>query len=454
MTRRTALRTAAGAGTALAASRGLPAWARPIADATAVKGPGSRPFPGRPEGTVSMPQIEHIVVVMMENHSFDNVLGMLPHRVRSRRKVDGLPVDRHGRVTASQRDAGGHAIRATRFDTPCQLPSLPNQDWNDSHIAFNGGRMDGFVRASGPIAMRFYDQSDLPFTYGLAARFPIGERYFQSCLAQTYPNRRFLFAGTASGTIATLSSELGKYPPPNGTIFDRLDQQSIPWAVYYENLPSPDIIPNFDAPELNRNSRILKIDQFYADAAAGRLPAFTFLDPDYDTTSEENPQNIQVGEQFVHDVVTAVMHAPTWSKTALFLTYDEHGGYYDHVPPPRAIKPDSTEPRLAPGDIPGSYDRYGFRVPFVVVSPWARPNYASRIVQDHTSILRFIERKWNLGAMTFRDANAADLTDYFDFRHAAFAHPPALPAAPPLAPGLVRCRAHGLFPKLPPGVTE
>jgi phospholipase C len=400
-----------------------------------------------------MPQIEHIVVLMMENHSFDNVLGMLGHRVRSRRNVDGLAVDRHGRVTASNPDASGHPVRATHFDTPCQLPSLPNQDWNSSHIALDGGRMDGFVRASGPIAMRFYDQSDLPCTYALAARFPIGERYFQSCLAQTYPNRRFLLAGTASGTIATDVHELGKFPPPNGTIFDRFDQHSIPWGIYYQNLPSAFIIKDFDTPP-GRNARVQKMDRFYADAAAGHLPAVAMIDPDYDTTSEENPQDIQVGEQFVHDIATAVMRSPNWPTTALLLTYDEHGGYYDHVPPPRAIPPDSTAPRLAPGDRPGGYDRYGFRVPFVVVSPWARPRYSSQIVQDHTSILRFIERKYNLGALTFRDANAADLTDYFDFRHPAFLHPPALPAAPPLAPGLARCKAHGLTPKLPPGVTE
>ena len=112
------------------------------------------------------------------------------------------------------------------------------------------------------------------------------------------------------------------------------------------------------------------------------------------------------------------MRAPTWKSTALFLTYDEHGGDYDHVPPPRAIKPDSIAPMLGPGRPPGGYDRYGFRVPLIVVSPWAKPRYVSRVVQDLTSLTAFIERKWNLPAMTFRDANAHPMTDYFDFRHA------------------------------------
>ena len=148
-------------------------------------------------------------------------------------------------------------------------------------------------------------------------------------------------------------------------------------------------------------------------------------------------------------VVHTLMKAPTWESTALFINYDEHGGYYDHVPPPPAIKPDNIAPILGPGDVHAAYDRYGFRVPLVVVSPWARENYVSRVVQDHTSVLAFLERKWNLPAMTLRDANAAPMTDYFDFKHAAFATPPKLTAAPPLGPGVKACHAAGYEPPLP-----
>ena len=128
-------------------------------------------------------------------------------------------------------------------------------------------------------------------------------------------------------------------------------------------------------------------------------------------------------------IVQARMRSPQWGRTALFLTWDEHGGYYDHVPPPRAIAPDGARPIRSPGQdplTPGGFDRYGFRVPMIVVSPWARPGYVSRVVQDHTSMTAFIERKWNLPAMTFRDANAAPMTDYFAFDRPAFAHPPHL----------------------------
>jgi phospholipase C len=444
LTRRTLLRGAAG-GAALMASASLPAWARPALATGGLRKPDSLPFPHLRAGTPSMPKIDHIVVLMMENHSFDNLLGMVPYQVPGRANVDGFS-RKKGKLTDFNRNTNGHKVLANRAGTPCQEGGVPTQAWNASHEAYNGGRNDGFVKASGPVAMWFWDQEFLPFTYSLVKHFPFGQRYFCSVLAQTYPNRRFLFTGTASGTTAT-DGLTGTTPAANGTIWDRLNAHGIEWGVYFQNLPSYVIVPgSYDA------ARTHPMSQFYTDAAAGKLPHFTFLEPQYDTTSEENPQDIQVGEEFVASVVNAVMHSPKWKNTAFFLTYDEHGGYYDHVPPPRAIKPDniapiqeSTQPPLAPG----GYNRYGFRVPAIVVSPWARKNYVSSVVQDHTSITAFIERKWNLPAMTFRDANAHPMTDYFDFRHAAFAQPPKLHQGPGLTAGLAKCKAAGFNPPLP-----
>ena len=225
--------------------------------------------------------------------------------------------------------------------------------------------------------MLFWDQSDLPVTYSLAKHFPIGERFFCSTLCQTYPNRRFFFTGTASGTIATDATTF-TIPAANGTIFDRLDAHRVNWKVYSQTTAASWlIVPKVTAPP-GRNARSHTFAQFLTDAAAGRLPQFSFLDPNYGTTSEENPQDIQVGERFVSQVVHALMNAPTWKRTALFLTYDEHGGYYDHVPPPRAIKPDSIAPITKPGDAPRQLRPLGFRVPLIVVSPWAKPSYASQ----------------------------------------------------------------------------
>ena len=443
VTRRALLKGAAG-GAVVLAGHALPVWARPIATSARLRRPDSLPFPHLPAGHPSMPEIRHIVVLMMENHSFDNLLGMVPYEVPGRAALDGL-TRRHGRLTNFNPDVDGTPVFANHASSPCQLPRHPSQSWNASHQSYDGGRNDGFVKASGPVAMEFWDKRDLPFTYSLARHFPIGERFFASTLAQTYPNRRFFFTGTASGTISTDKTTF-TIPARNGTIWDRLDAHHIDWAIYYQDLPSWLIVPGVYTPA--RHSRQRHFTRFAGDVAAGKLPQFTFIDPNYTTTSEENPQDIQIGERFVAQVVHTLTHAPTWKHTVLFLTYDEHGGYYDHVPPPRAIKPDNIPPLTKPGDAPGDYGRYGFRVPLIVVSPWARRAYVSRVVQDHTSITAFIERKWNLPAMTFRDANADSMTDYFDFRRPAFATPPPLATAPGLGPGLAKCHAAGLNPPM------
>jgi phospholipase C len=242
-------------------------------------------------------------------------------------------------------------------------------------------------------------------------------------------------------------------PAANGTIFNQLLEHNISWLNYVQptqgTLESSVLI----VPEFSRSvactNRIVPISKFHSDAKSGTLPSFSFIDPNYNTASEENPQDIQAGEEFVAGIVNSLMHSPQWSKSALFLMYDEHGGYYDHVPPPPAIAPDGIAPSQALADetlVPGGYNRYGFRVPLFVVSPWAKANYVSRIVQDHTSILAFVEQKWNLPALTLRDANAHPMTDYFDFKTPAFLKPPKLAAAPAMEPGIQECTAAGLVP--------
>ncbi len=163
------------------------------------------------------------------------------------------------------------------------------------------------------------------------------------------------------------------------------------------------------------------------------MPSFSFLDPDYDTQSQENPQNIVVGDALLAQVVQAVGSSPLWEKTAILVMYDEHGGYYDHVPPPPAIPPDDISPVVQPGEETyEGFARYGFRVPSVVVSPYSKRNHVSHVLYDHTSVLAFVERKWNLPALTYRDANANDLTDFLDLV-ALKAERPTFPKLPPLA---------------------
>jgi phospholipase C len=276
--------------------------------------------------------------------------------------------------------------------------------------------------------MGYWDETDIPFYYGLGKTFPVADRWFCSVLAQTYPNRRFLVAGTAAGIISTSTDALLSPPPPNGTIFDRLDAHGITWRNYYNDLPGLAVIPTIVTGK--RQHQTSKTTQFLTDAAAGKLPAVSYVDPNFGVQSEEDPQDIRQGERFAAAIINATMQGPKWSKTLLIWTYDEHGGYYDHVPPPRAIRPDNIPPEIhVPPDLPGAYDRYGFRVPAVIVSPYARRNYVSHVVHDHTSVMKLIETKWNLGALTYRDANADNLLDSVDFRSKpAFLEPPTLPA--------------------------
>jgi phospholipase C len=429
----------------------------PRADASRASGqgvwrhPGSLPDKKRPPGTPDPKiPIDHVVVVMMENHSFDNYFGMLPRHGQP--KADGFRFNRHGRPIDTQPTKGG-VIRAFEMPSMCQMEHEPSQSWDGTHIAMNHGKMDGFVKASGDVAMGYWDRDDIPFYYSLAHHFTLANRWFCSTPCQTYPNRRYLLAATSYGLVRTVVPSPTDPPPPHGTIFDRLDAHGLSWKNYFTDLAQTFIIPSIAKKD---PQNIASISEFYADAAAGTLPAFSLVDPDFgladviggltpgDTIpekaraqgqDEENPQNIDYGEAFVAQVVDALLNSPAWPRTLMIWLYDEHGGYYDHVPPPRAVAPDHIKPILDSGEkIHAGFDSYGPRVPAVIVSPWSRPHAVSNVVHDHTSILAFVEQKWNLPAMTHRDANAHSLLDFLDFRKPRLLDPPTLAkAADPVA---------------------
>ncbi len=386
--------------------------------------PGSLPDPGQPAGTDLIPEIENFIVVMMENHSFDNVLGMLGRGDCFPKGVDGLP-------TIELPDGHGNLVSAFHMPSECQTNGVGN-NWNLAHHSYTGHTNEGFVEASTGEALGYFEGRDLPFTWSMATTFPIADRWFASVPGQTDPNRRYLFAGTSLGEVSDVFPE---DLPPNGTIFDSLNRYGIMWKDYFSNLPSIGVwLPLLSDPAII--SHLASIDAFFIDAAAGDLPQFTFLEPNYSQSSEENPQDIQYGDQFLGEVVNAVMDGPQWSKSMLIWTYDEWGGWYDHVPPPAAVPPDDVLPDLSPNMVPGGFDRYGFRVPAGVVSPFARPDFVSHTVYDHTSILKTLEQKWNLPALTRRDASARGLFDMVDLRGApSFSTPPILaaPANPALS---------------------
>lgn len=382
-----------------------------------------------------MPEIEHILVLMMENHSYDNHLGMLGRGPGQRPRGDGFTLGPNGAPTASNPYANGNTQLAFHMPTTCQLGGKPSQEWQAAHEQYANGALNGWVTSpSGPVAMGYWTGADLPFYYSMASTFPIADRWFCSVMGQTEPNRRYLTAATSAGQVDDVISQLST-PAPNGTIWDRLEQYGISWRDYYHTDSSATTGVWLSDPA-NQSPNLVSIDAFFTDAAAGTLPGFALLEPDYNAGSEENPQDIAVGEAFVAQVVNALMNSPAWPRSLLVWTYDEWGGYYDHVPPPPAIAPDSIAPIVPSGE--QAYDgfhRYGFRVPTAVISPFAKPNFVSSVVHDHTSVLAMVERKWNLPALTFRDANAADLLDFLDLNHPWFLDPPTLakPAQEPEA---------------------
>jgi phospholipase C len=455
---------------------------------------GLRPRPDLPPGTDLLPQIRHIVVLMMENHSYDNYLGMLAGRGA------GFTPGPGGEPLEATKRSDGSEVRAHHLATTKQVPHIPTQSWHASHLQYDGGRCDGFVRSveetvlgaaaeDAAIPMGYWTEQDLPFYYGLARTFPLADRWFCSCLGPTFPNRRFLLAGTAHGLVDDLPFAMVDYPP-GGTVFDMLTSHGITWVNYHSVRPARLILqralgggglialrrlvslgrwfpPLVRAVKGNKTCtadlyplglarcllHLRPMARFFADADAGTLPAFCIVDPDFDTFSEENPQDIRYGESFAAEVITRVMRGKGWPHTLLIWLYDEHGGYYDHVPPPAAPPPDGVPGRsllTMPGWLhaalkpffagyfasvanldtgPHRYDRYGFRVPAVIVSPYARPGYVTSEVFDHTSVLKLLGHKWNLPPLTDRDAAAKAPLDALDLDgEPAFRTPPDLPA--------------------------
>ena len=455
--RRQFLKIGAGLGAAAALSPSIVDPRRVLA-AVQTRAPGSLPFPGRPAGqpqpdlAPELANIDHIIVVMMENHSFDNYLGMLPHRVPALAgRVDGFPaIGADGVPTATQVDAQGVRHRAYPMTTPCQ-PGGVSQDWNASHHAWDHGAMDGFLIGSSPAALGYWDDATLPFYWSLASTFPVCDRYFSSTLCQTYPNRVFAMAGTAAGLVST-DTPPPTVTPKNGHIFQVLDQYGVGWADYYAELPSPGLFGAAWAAEQEGThlfgpfgSVPATVAAFQAACTAGTLPPVVFVESDYQYGSEENPQDIRVGQSFVAGVVNALMSSPAWASSLLVFTYDEHGGYYDHVAPPAALNPGDGSHPSTPNTYGDDYTSLGFRVPTVIVSPWARAGFTSHTVYDHTSILATIERKWNLPALTYRDANANHLGDCLvSSGPAPFAAPPVLAPAPSvLEPSSATCEEAG-----------
>jgi phospholipase C len=357
--------------------------------------------------------IAHVVIAMKENRSFDHLLGWL--------SVSGQPEAEAIPGTFTNLDNAGAKVGTFHFDTTC-VNADPGHQWDEMHRQVNGGAMDGFVVTAadstggdGHFVMGHYEASDLPFYYWLANTFAISDRHFASARAGTWPNRNFLLLGTADGVECTYCS---LPQPTTPTLFDALDAAHVSWGVYTDSEPFDGALGwSFPHPGLRH------LERFFAEAHDGTLPAVSFVDAIAFVQDEHPTADVQVGEAWTRTIYQAVVDSPLWPSLALIWTYDEGGGFTDHVPPPNqacVARIDEERDRR--------FVELGVRVPLTVISPYARAHHVSHEPHDHTAITRFIEAAFGLPALGARDANSDALLDMFDFAAGpALLHPPQAP---------------------------
>lgn len=342
--------------------------------------------------------LDHIVVAMMENRSFDHLLGWLP-------AADG----KQANLSYVDRAGVSHQTHRLQDFQGCGLID-PSHSFAGGRTAYNNGGCDGWLRVDNndEFAIGYYGAADLPFLGLAAPEWTVLDRYFAAFLGPTYPNRLILQAGQTDRIDNAL------IPSALPTIWDRLAAAGLTGRNYGSAQVSASL---FGA----RYQSIIKpISSFFSDAAAGALPSFSLVDPDFFTEISDSyhpPGDIRDGEDFLAKVYRAVTTGAAWGSTLLIITFDEWGGFFDHVPPPAAPIPTGER------DVGNVDGLRGFRVPTLLVSPFARRRVTSSRVYDHASILRLIEWRWSLQPLSIRDADANNLADELDFTRAPSAAP-------------------------------
>ncbi|NUP73346.1 MAG: phosphoesterase [Sinomonas sp.] len=381
--------------------------------------------------------IDHVVVLMLENRSFDHMLGYLYHASgnvspsgaafegltgsESCTGPDGHPVGVYPITPSTPNayfmpgaDPGEGFLRANNqlFGTTSPLPgAVPSMQGfvTDYAQAIQDNERKHWYVVPGTAAswiMGCYAPETLPVLSALARGFAVCDHWFSSVPTETMPNRAFTCAGTSQGHLDDATKS---FTVPS--IFGALGKHGIPWKIYgYNRQPLTRL--NFPDTQGAGAANVGLFADFKADAAAGKLPAFAFVEPSWSSTgnSQHPNYNVALGEQLILDTYRALASGPGWAKTLLVVTYDEHGGCYDHVPPPGgAVAPDNSV-----GEFGFDFSRFGPRVPTVLASPLIPAGSVFRVPEastplDHTSILATIEHRWNLPPLTRRDAAAPDL---------------------------------------------
>ena len=341
----------------------------------------------------SATNIDHIIVLMMENRSFDHYLGWLPNangRQKGLRYLD--------------RDGVPHLTHRLREFQGCGH-SDPDHTYEGGRVEYNDGAADGWLRAGAndEFAIGYYTRKDLPFLGKAAQRWTVADRYFSSIMAPTFPNRLIQHAAQTDRIDNTFF--ISTLP----TIWDRLAAAGLSGRYYFSDVP---FLALWGSTYAHLGASIA---DFFNDARTGNLPNVAFVEPRFlgaaiGASGDDHPfADIRNGQAFIDLIYDAVVTSPAWPRSAFIVTYDEWGGFFDHVPPPAAPIP---ETEATAGNEDGLR---GFRVPTLVVSPYARREFVSHRLFDHASILRMIEWRWGLDPLSVRDASANNLATAFDF---------------------------------------
>ncbi|MGO8886967.1 MAG: alkaline phosphatase family protein [Streptosporangiaceae bacterium] len=405
-----------------------------------------------------LPSIQYVVQLMLENRSFDHMLGFL-YAGSGNVSPAGQPFEG---LTGSESntDASGNTVTVYQIDpTAAGAYFMPGADPGEGYantnvqlfgsgrppvpaVAANGGFITNYADAisydqrSGRSVQAGTTPSDimgvfpptaLPVLSGLAAGFAVCDQWFSSVPTETFPNRAFACAATSQGHMNDGTASFTVQ-----SIFGLMTAHSLSWKIYgYDEPPltRKDFPDTTSAPD----SCFGLFADFQSDAAAGTLPQYSFLEPSWGSAGNSQHPNydVSLGEKLIQDVYNALRNGPGWDQTLLFITYDEHGGLYDHVPPPAG----ATPPDATPGEFGFDFTRFGIRVPVVLVSPLIPAGTVFRVPAgsvplDHTSVLKTIETRWGLPPLTARDAAAPDVGDVLSLTTARTDDPLAGVTAP------------------------
>jgi phospholipase C len=321
-----------------------------------------------------------------------------------------------------------------------------------------------FYDVDGIRAMGYWDGTDLNYDYFMATKFATSDRFFQPAMSRTNINREYLTAATSGGYAFPNGFDAQDTPQlTSTTIFEELDKAGISWKMYVNPDGTGCTGPSYEASCLIQSTylenftyaqhilqdtpqNIVPISQYFSDLANGTLPQFSEIMPasdagldEHGSDSDQFPENVQAGANYVSTFISGMqglMQSSYWSDSAFIFTYDESGGMYDHVSPQPAVSPDGIPPIDLPPDSPCysvtgptcNFTWTGYRIPLIVVSPFAKKNYVSHTVADSTAILKFVEERFNLPALNKRDAAQIDMTEFFDFNNPPWPTPPTPPS--------------------------